>query len=105
MITCMQEPYNFSDTFTVDGSALFYTINYTEPKSSVTCTSANVQAASCSNQTCEHVSIKSTVSACLTLPGFMVTVYGTNRLGNGSTSNPVLIGNHNLSNLEYVYLG
>ncbi len=101
----MQAPFNFSDT--IDGSALFYTINYTdsESNSSVTCASANVQAASCLNQTCEHTSIKANISACLASPSIMVTVFGTNRLGNGSTSNPVLIGNQTLSNHEYVYLG
>jgi hypothetical protein len=99
----MQEPFNFSDT--IDGSALFYTINYTESSSNATCALANIQAASCLNQTCEYTSIKANISACLTSPSIMVTVFGTNRLGNGSTSNPVLIGNQTLSNHEYVYLG
>jgi hypothetical protein len=102
----MQAPFNFSDT-TIDGSALFYTINYTESISNTTCASASILAASCLNQTCEHISIKANISACLTSPSIMMTVFGTNRLGNGSTSTPVLIGNQTLSNHEYgyVYLG
>ena len=88
-----QGPFNFSDT--VDGSALFYTINYMESNSSTSCASAEVQTASCLNLMCEHTSTKSNISACLTSPDIMVAVFGTNRLGNGSTSNPVLIGNRN----------
>ena len=90
----MQEPFNFSDT--IDGSALSYTITYKRSNSSTICATTKVQATSCLNQTCEHTSTISNFSDCLTSSGIMVTVFGMNKLGNGSDSIPVLIGSQNL---------
>ena len=96
----MQRPFSFSDA--IDGSALSYTITYKRSDSSTICGTTKVQATSCLNQTCEHTSTISNFSDCLSSSGIMVTVFGTNKLGNGSDSIPVLIGNqyfcnHNIS--------
>ena len=96
----MQEPFNFSDT--IDGSALSYTITYKCSNSSTICATTKVQATSCLNQTCEHTSTISNFSNCLTSSGIMMTVFGTNKLGNGSDSIPVLIGSQNLCNHKII---
>ena len=97
LINHKQGSFNFSDT--VDGSALIYSINYMDSNSSSLCASAEVPATSCLNQTCEYIFTKSNFLACLTLSqSIMVTVFGANRLGNGSRSDPVSIGNQTLYN-------
>ena len=97
----MQEPFNFSDT--IDGSALSYTITYKRSDPSTICATTKVQATSCLNWTCEYTSTISNFSDCLTSFGIMVTVFGTNKLGNGSDSIPVLIDSKNLCN-HNIYL-
>ena len=97
LIDHKQGTFNFSDT--VDGSALIYSINYMDSNSSTLCASAEVPATSCLNQTCEYAFTKSKISACLTSSqSIMVTVFGANRLGNGSRLDPVSIGNQILYN-------
>lgn len=96
MIVCdhTQTPLNF--TGAIDGSALSYTITYKKSDSSTICGSTKIQATSCLNQTCEYTSAISNFLDCLPSPGIIVAISGTNRLGNGSNSQPVLIGNQKL---------
>ena len=95
-----QGPFNFSGA--IDGSALSYTITYKNSNSCTICGTTKVQATSCLNQTCEHTSRISNLSDCLTSSGIMVTVFGTNKLGNGSDSIPVLIGKSILCNHKII---
>ena len=77
----------------IDGSATSYTINYTNPRFGHVCESAIIPASQCVNGLCSHF-LNLTSSNC-TFSEIEVSVFGTNILGNGTSTDPVTIGQYN----------
>ena len=75
----------------IDGAALSYNITYTDSTTGVQCASTDMLTASlCVNKTCEH-KLDLPFLSCSDSVEISVQVSGTNRLGNGVTSTPVLV--------------
>ena len=85
----MQENFNISNG--VDGSAVSYSIYYTDSDSGAVCASATILASSCISGVCDHEIIVSS-SPCYSSLSIQVTVAATNRFGSGLPSVPVSIG-------------
>ena len=86
----VQDPFTFFGR--IDGSASFYTINYFDPTSGSGCGSVTIPASSCKSVgVCSHM-FELLSSSCPHSDDITVTVYATNVLGNGPTSQPITIG-------------
>ena len=90
----LQDPFLFSDG--VDGSAASYTIDYSDTISGSNCGLATIPASSCSHGVCQNV-FELSSSLCPFSDSITVTVFGTNALGNGTTSTPVSISKLKIS--------
>ena len=75
----------------IDGSATSYTITYTNPRYGLICNRAVAPASQCVNGICSH-HLNLSSSNCSAFSEIMVSVFGTNVLGNGTSTNPVTIG-------------
>ena len=78
-----------------------YTINYVDSTYGGICGIATVSATSCVNGLCSH-NFDVTTSFCPPLSNINVTVFGTNQLGNGSTSHPVTVGQSCTVHITYI---
>jgi hypothetical protein len=85
----MQESFTISGE--IESIVASYTISYVDSTYGGVCGLATVLATSCVNGLCRHTFDVSS-SSCPPLSNINVTVFGTNQLGNGSTSLPVTIG-------------
>ena len=83
-----QESFNISAG--VDGSALSYTVIYTDAASGIVCASATLLATSCVDQLCVH-HLQVSSSNCSTSRLITVNVLGNNLLGPGELSVPVYV--------------
>ena len=64
-----------------------YTVTYTDSTSGVVCASAQISASTCANNVCEHTLDDVSSLNCFSLSAPIdVTVFATNRLGNGQPS-------------------
>ena len=72
----------------IDGSAISYTINYADTTSGTSCGLATIPASSCSRGVCQNV-FELSSSSCPLSDSITVMVFGTNTLGNGTSSPPV----------------
>ena len=93
MFLFMQESFFVSDR--IDGSATSYTITYTNPRYGLICNRAVVPASQCVNGICSnHLNLSSSncSSNSSAFSEVSVSVFGTNVLGNGTSTNPVTIG-------------
>ena len=79
----------------IDGSATSYTINYADTASGTSCESATIPASSCSGGVCQSV-FELSSSHCPLSDSITVTVFGTNVLGNGSSSQPISTSEFNI---------
>ena len=89
IIPHQQDSFNISDE--IDGSAQSYTITYTDSTTSTVCSSVEIQASSCDVQMCGH-QFEVSSSSCVPSADVTITVFATNILGSGQTSNPITIG-------------
>ena len=87
--TAHQDSFNITEG--VDGSALSYTISYSDSVSGINCHSTTISASSCDDGICSDV-FEASASLCPPLTDITVTVFATNILGNGPTSIPKNIG-------------
>ena len=85
----IQESFIISDT--IDGSATSYTITYADSLSGSTCSSSTISASLCESGTCRHLYQVSN-SSCPPCVDINITVFASNILGNGSTSDVITIG-------------
>ena len=99
----LKESFNISDG--VDGSAISYHINYTDPASGVLCASDTVLASTCENRACEHhFSVSELGSSCppSSLNTIHVTVSAVNIIGNGLPSANVSVLGLFFKQLSYI---
>ena len=85
----MQESFTISGE--IESIVATYTVTYVDSNFGAVCGLATVSATSCVNGLCSHT-FDVTTSSCPPLSNINVTVFGTNQLGNGSTSHPVTVG-------------
>ena len=85
----MQESFTISGE--IESIVTSYTITYVDSTYGGVCGLATVSSASCVNGLCSYTFDVST-SSCPPLSNINVSVFGTNQLGNGSTSYPVIVG-------------
>ena len=85
----LQDSFNISDE--IDGSAQSYTITYTDSMTSTVYSSVGIQASSCDGQMCGH-QFEVSSSSCVPSADVTITMFATNILGRGQTSNPITIG-------------
>ncbi len=85
----MQESFIISGE--IESIVSSYTITYVDSTYGGVCGLATVSATLCVDGLCRHTFDVSS-SSCPPLSNIDVTVFGTNQLGNGSTSLPVTIG-------------
>ena len=88
---CLAYQQSFQIADGIDGSAISYTVTYSESTSGSTCGSATIPASSCTNEMCTHL-FDTSLSLCPSAVNIDVTVFATNVLGNGSTSEPTFQG-------------
>ena len=86
----MTKKNSFSLTNGVDGSAISYTITYTDTKSELICKSTTIPTSSCQEETCTHY-FDVTSSNCQSSSNITLTVFATNILGNGPSTKPLII--------------
>lgn len=90
-----QDPFNISDG--VDGSAMFYTVTYTDTVSNSSCHSATLPASNCiggvcyNNYSIQSSSVDSFTACSIHSPSIAVRVSAGNVLGNSSESMPIYI--------------
>ena len=84
----MQGFLAFTDGF--DGSAISYTINYTDLTSGVVCASKSILASSCVKEICED-NFRVSTTFCKSSSHITVTIWGMNVLGKGLPSSPLSI--------------
>ena len=84
-----QQPFQIADG--IDGSAVSYTIIYSDSTSGGICSSAVISASLCTEELCTH-SFDTSSSLCPPAANIDVVVFATNVLGNGSTSEPIFQG-------------
>lgn len=73
----------------IDGSSISYTITYMDSASGDLCSSVTIPASSCIDGICNHA-FEVPLSSCPCMD-INITVYSTNILGNGATSDPLTI--------------
>ena len=84
----LQDPFIFTDR--IDGSAISYTINYTDTITGMNCGLVMIPASSCRRGVCQNV-FELSSSSCPLSDSITVTVYSTNALDNGTSSPPFSI--------------
>ena len=85
--------FDFSEE--IDGSANFYTINYTDSTFGTPCASVKIPVSSCVHDSCEHVLKRTSLAiTCPSTSNITVTVFGTNRLGIGPPLNSTFTGTY-----------
>ena len=82
----MQEQFFISDG--IDGSATNYTITYSDSTSGRTCGLFTISASTCTSGHCNHMFEIPPVCSDI---GIVITVFATNVLGDGPSSEPVLL--------------
>ena len=86
----MQEKFNISDG--IDGSTLYYDISYyANSDTDSLCDNATINTSSCIDGVCEH-ELKASSSPCSSSANIEIIVSGTNRLGSGLPSKPMVKG-------------
>ena len=85
----VQAPFSISNE--IDGSTIFYNINYTNSTSGESCGSVAIPASSCANGVCIH---KFNLSSSLCSPSTALSViaFASNILGNGEVSDELTFG-------------
>jgi hypothetical protein len=84
----MQERFLISDG--IDGSATNYTITYSDPSSGRTCDHVTILASACTTSgQCNHMF--DIPSACSNFNGIIITIFASNILGKGPSSEPILL--------------
>ena len=96
----MQDFFNISEG--IEGSATSFTVIFSDAVSDITCDKATLSVSSCCGGTCRHV-FKVSSSSCPPSADIAVTVYATNILGNGTHSEPMIIGKFNDSSMATHY--
>ena len=90
LLVCYPHQENFNISEGIDGSPMFYTVNYTVSGTYIMCATSTISTSSCTNGVCEHM-LEIPSSICPPSSSITVIVSGTNRLGEGQASNPVSI--------------
>ena len=83
--------YTTFNISSIIGAATSYTINFTNADTGKSCGSAPISATSCTNGSCEHDFLISS-STCPRQANLSVTIFGSNKLGDGRMSNPIKRG-------------
>ena len=86
-VCLLQEQLFISDGF--DGSATNYTIIYSDSASGRPCDSVTISASACINGLCNHMF--DIPSACFNFDSVIITVFASNVLGDGPSSEPIFL--------------
>ena len=85
-----QRPFNISSG--IDGSAVSYTVTYSEATSGNICGSATISTSSCDDEVCRYLLRIDLASSCLSSTrSVRVTAFATNILGNGPRTVPAIL--------------
>ena len=82
----MQERFFISDG--IDGSATNYSVTYSDSTSERTCGSFTISASTCTSGRCNHTFDIPSVCSDISI---VITVFATSILGDGPSSEPVLL--------------
>ena len=93
-LSLLKEKINISPG--VDGSANTYTITYFESSAGITCGSDTVESSNC-NETCIHFTKLSSL-LCNISKNITVSVFATNRIGDGPIKEGIMISSYNQNN-------
>ena len=85
-----QDSFNITDG--IDGSAVNYTITYSEPTFDSICGSDTIPVLSCDRGICSHVFDIPISSSCPSSTAITVKVIASNKLGNGTAVNSITTG-------------
>ena len=86
----LQGTFNISNI--VNGSAINYTIIYSDSTSGKSCSLITIPTSSCVNGICSHLFDVLSSSDCPASANITTTVFGSNVFGNGPPSNPTISG-------------
>ena len=85
----MQAPFSISSV--IDGSTMFYNINYTNSTSGELCGSVTIPSSLCANDVCIH-EFNISSSLCSPSTALSVIVFASNILGDGEISEELTFG-------------